>query len=343
MAPSNKVAVTPRVEKVRKATGHSTKSAKLPSLVSVGQSQQINALKGKSNLTDAKVKLLENSLRKQIETISDMIALATTRQEDYTSRLQGFEIRTGEVEKRQKVLAQTLDHNFAAISRDLDHIRSTFEDYRCTWDKEGLAYRKTLESMKLDSEEHHRTNRENIQQVQAQYCDMHDTIQSLKADIADGTIRGGKRVTTKPSESLQTDQRHTEGVPTPEETKHVPEYIKHPPKAIRRFLRQFDRHQDAYNAKKPLNEEDFLWGFLGQLHPLVAEFLQETLVKRCPQYVTVRNKQSNPHPRSGVVPIIALKGITGKPLTGEVFFRALDGMDMTFISMELMRSERGEV
>lgn len=126
------------------------------------------------------------------------------------------------------------------------------------------------------------------------------------------------------------------------ETKRVPSYIKHPPKAIRRFLRQFDRHQDAYNGKKPVNEEDFLWGFLGQLHPLVAEFLQETLVKRCPQYVALRSKHSSPHPKSGVVPIIALKGITGKPLTGDVFFRALDGMDMTFISMKLMRLESVE-
>lgn len=299
-------------------------------------------------MTDVKVKLLENSLRKQNDTISDMIALATTRQEDAVSRLQGFESQTEEVEKRQTVLAQTLDDNFAAISRDLEHFRITLEDYRCNWDKEGMTYRNAMESMKLDSEEQHKTNRDNIQRVQAQCRDMYDTIQSLKADIEDATIHGGKIRITKPSESLQTDQNLAEAIipaaalPTPEEIKHVPEYIKHPPKAIRRFLRQFDRHQDAYNAKKPLNEEDFLWGFLGQLHPLVAEFLQETLIKRCPQFVTVRNKHPNPHPKSGVVPIITLKGITGKPLTGDVFFRVLDGMDMTFISMELMRFEKGE-
>lgn len=196
MAPPSKVTATARVEKVRRATGHRTKSAKLPNLLSVGQSQQITALKGKSNLTDAKIKVLENSLRAQNETLSDMMALATTRQKDAVSKLQAFETQTGEVEKRQKILAQTLDDNFAAISRDLEQFRSTFEDYRCAWDKEGMAYRKAMESMKLGSEEQHKTNQENIQQVQTQYRDMCDTIQSLKEDVANGKIRAAK-----PSES----------------------------------------------------------------------------------------------------------------------------------------------
>ncbi|KAK8049064.1 hypothetical protein PG994_010794 [Apiospora phragmitis] len=273
MASLNKGKAGGRLDRVRKATGSSAKSGKLAGLISFGQSQQINALQGKSNLSDSKIHALEDSLQKQKEALSNVVALATKRQEDAMFRLDAFESQTGDVEKRQKELAQALDDNFSAMSRDFERLRNTLEDHRYTWDAEGATNRKAIENMKLDSEEQHQASRMNIQQVQVQCQDMQDTLQALKADIADARLHGGKLHTTKLPKSLQTDQDLTEatcpaaGIPTPGEATNAPDYIKRPPKAIRRFLRQFDRHQDAYDNQKPMNEEDFLWGFMGNCTP----------------------------------------------------------------------------
>ncbi|KAK7951940.1 uncharacterized protein PG986_007668 [Apiospora aurea] len=341
MASSTRGKTAGRLDRVRKATGSAAKSVRLPGLVSVGQSQQINALQGRSNLTDSKIHALEDSLQKQQQALNGMVNLATRRQEDIVSRMKSFESQAGQVEERQKALAQTLDDSFAAMSRDFEHLRSTIVNDRCIWDAERVKYQIDLEGVKQELD----TNRMNMQQLEVRCQGMRDTLQAIEAERR---LYGKLRI-TKLFGILQTDQPLTEATfpltvtPTPgEATTNAPDHFKHPSKAIRRFLRQFDRYQDAYGKRKPHSEEDFLWGFLGLLHPLIAEFLQETLIKRCPQYVTLRKEPCKPHPKSGVVPIIVLQGITGKPLTGDIFFRALDSMDMRFVSMELLEKENSE-
>ncbi|KAK8056775.1 hypothetical protein PG993_002002 [Apiospora rasikravindrae] len=209
MASSSKGRTTGRLDRVRKATGSAVKSGRLPDLISVGQSQQINALQGRSNLTDSKIHALEHSPQKQQETLCGMVALATKRQEDAVSRMKSFEGQTGEVEERQKLLAQTLDDSFAAMSRDFEQLRSTMENDHCTWEAERATYQQAMEDMKLESE----ANRMNTQQLQDQCHGMHDMLQAIKVDIADARLQGMLRV-TKLFESLKTDQDLRSHMPT---------------------------------------------------------------------------------------------------------------------------------
>ena len=84
-----------------------------------------------------------------------------------------------------------------------------------------------------------------------------------------------------------------------------------------------------------------MWGLIALLHPMLAEFVQHTLLARCPQYVQLRKRKCRPS-ASGVEPIILLYGVTGKRLPYDVFFRALAELDVGYLNIELLRLENGE-
>jgi len=73
---------------------------------------------------------------------------------------------------------------------------------------------------------------------------------------------------------------------------------------------------------------------------MVAEFVQCTLLSRCPQYVQKRARRCLPN-ASGVEPIVLLYGKTGKRLPYDVFFGALAELDVGYLNTELLRLESG--
>ncbi|KAK8019570.1 hypothetical protein PG990_004708 [Apiospora arundinis] len=305
-----------RLEQVRLATGDPEKSSFLPALVSWGQSRSIEALDGKLKQTDSDVQSFGVSLQELRDAFDKAVSLVTKRQDDAVSKMDELGSRLAESEKRYGVLAEAEDNHCLAISRELEHCKTRLDGCCSAQEATGVAYQKDIAQFKLELQENNEALRNDLALLAKQYQEARDAEHVSRAGIASSGLYHLAPEPTNPRSSRES-------------------------KAIRRFRKDKDRYQRAMERGTPVNEENFMWGLIGLLHPMVAEFVQHILLKRCPQYVKKRVKACRPS-ETGVEPIIYLYGETGKRLPRAMFFSALEDLDVGVLNTELLRLENGE-